>query len=244
MTRSCSWECGLRYGICYWQVKFSRADKGDPNGSPLCYNGAMNIFYLDETPKLCAEMHCDKHVVKMITEYAQLMSSAHRVIDGKLTDVVLPNHKVKKIYLMPGESTQVDVDYEDGDVGFLNPRYKLRPANRSFYAATHINHPCTVWTRSSQLNYYWLFETFSWLLKEYTHRYSRQHACQKLVNSLQNIPSIEKAEFTPPPAAMPPEYKVPGDEVQSYRNFYMGEKSRFAKWTKRPTPTWFKTHDT
>jgi hypothetical protein len=28
-------------------------------------------------------MHCDKHVVKMIIEYAQLMSTAHRVLDGE-----------------------------------------------------------------------------------------------------------------------------------------------------------------
>jgi len=26
----------------------------------------MNIFYLDEDPKLCAQYHCDKHCVKMI----------------------------------------------------------------------------------------------------------------------------------------------------------------------------------
>ena len=42
----------------------------------------MNIFYLDKDPKKCAEMHCDKHVVKMILEYAQLLSTAHRVLDG------------------------------------------------------------------------------------------------------------------------------------------------------------------
>jgi len=33
----------------------------------------MNIFYLDRHPKTCAEMHLDKHVVKMIIEYAQPM---------------------------------------------------------------------------------------------------------------------------------------------------------------------------
>ena len=43
----------------------------------------MNIFYLDKDPKVCAEMHLDKHVVKMIIEYAQLMSTAHRVLDGQ-----------------------------------------------------------------------------------------------------------------------------------------------------------------
>ena len=43
----------------------------------------MNIFYLDADPVKCAQAHVDKHVVKMILEYAQLL--AHRVIDGQLT---------------------------------------------------------------------------------------------------------------------------------------------------------------
>ena len=42
----------------------------------------MNIFYLDPRPDTAAEMHCDKHVVKMIIEYGQLLSTAHRVLDG------------------------------------------------------------------------------------------------------------------------------------------------------------------
>ena len=42
----------------------------------------MNIFYLDRNPKIAAQMHCDKHVVKMVLEYAQILSTAHRVIDG------------------------------------------------------------------------------------------------------------------------------------------------------------------
>jgi hypothetical protein len=42
----------------------------------------MNIFYLSDKPDECAEMHADKHCVKMILEYAQLLSTAHRVLDG------------------------------------------------------------------------------------------------------------------------------------------------------------------
>ena len=42
----------------------------------------MNIFYLHENPEICAEYHCDKHVVKMILETAQMLSTAHRIIDG------------------------------------------------------------------------------------------------------------------------------------------------------------------
>ena len=39
----------------------------------------MNIFLLDEDPKKCAEQHTDKHVVKMILESVQMMSSAVRI---------------------------------------------------------------------------------------------------------------------------------------------------------------------
>ena len=42
----------------------------------------MNIFYLHHDPLICAKMHCDKHVVKMILEYSQLLSTAHHECDG------------------------------------------------------------------------------------------------------------------------------------------------------------------
>jgi len=42
----------------------------------------MNVFYLDSDPKQCAMLHTDKHVVKMILEYSQLLSTAHYVCDG------------------------------------------------------------------------------------------------------------------------------------------------------------------
>jgi hypothetical protein len=39
----------------------------------------MNIFFLDFDVEKCAKYHCDKHVVKMILETAQLLCSAHHV---------------------------------------------------------------------------------------------------------------------------------------------------------------------
>lgn len=36
----------------------------------------MNIFYLDVDPKMAAKYQCDKHVVKMCVETAQLLSNA------------------------------------------------------------------------------------------------------------------------------------------------------------------------
>ena len=48
----------------------------------------MNIFYLDKRPDNAAEMHCDKHCVKMVLEYAQMLSTAHRELDGDVPDIL------------------------------------------------------------------------------------------------------------------------------------------------------------
>ena len=42
----------------------------------------MNIFMLHMNTEENVKLHCDKHVVKMILEYAQMLSTAHRLIDG------------------------------------------------------------------------------------------------------------------------------------------------------------------
>jgi hypothetical protein len=43
----------------------------------------MNIFYLDRDPVEAARLQCDRHVVKMILETAQLLSTAHHELDGE-----------------------------------------------------------------------------------------------------------------------------------------------------------------
>lgn len=37
----------------------------------------MNLFILDEDPVVAASMYCDKHVVKIILEACQMLSTAH-----------------------------------------------------------------------------------------------------------------------------------------------------------------------
>jgi hypothetical protein len=48
----------------------------------------MNIFVLDYDPKSCAQMHCDKHVVKMILETAQLLCGVHHMTNQPNIDEV------------------------------------------------------------------------------------------------------------------------------------------------------------
>ena len=43
----------------------------------------MNIFYLSDDPIEAARAQCDRHVVKMILESAQMLSTAHHVLCGE-----------------------------------------------------------------------------------------------------------------------------------------------------------------
>jgi len=110
------------------------------------------------------------------------------------------------------------------------------------YKAVHFNHPCTVWTRTSKQNYKYLYDLFCALCDEYTFRYKRIHETDmKLRSALwvfpNNIPDIG---FTEPPQAMPDYCKVVGNPIQAYHNYYINEKSRFAKWKLREQPRWYK----
>lgn len=107
------------------------------------------------------------------------------------------------------------------------------------YKLSHKNHPCSIWARESLSNYLYLCELGLELCYEYTYRYGKRHKSQDVIEwCIDNKPNIEDIGFTEPPRAMPDEYKV-DCVVQSYRNYYIGEKSGFANWKNRDTPYWF-----
>lgn len=181
----------------------------------------MNIFYLHSDPRVCAQMHNDKHCIKMILEYAQLLSTAHRVLDGNHAIVLSNSNRKKAVYTLP-----------DNRNGIL-------------YSATHINHPSAIWVRQSEQNYRWLFTLFCELMTEYTYRYGKNHACGKLLTALGRSPKnidMDKP-FTEPTPAMPDEVKVTGDSIASYRKYYLNNKTHLASWSgkinSRNKPAWF-----
>lgn len=175
----------------------------------------MNIFFLDTDPQIAAQYHHDKHVVKMILETAQLLSTAHRVLDGE--------------------------QYVDQSTGRKIKRWKMNDSfiDERLYKATHMNHPSNVWTRESKDNYIWLYKLFVSLCHEYTHRYGKVHAtCKKLAVILGQTPkNIPDVGMTKMPQAMPDQYKA-NDSVQAYRNYYVGAKKSQSKYTNRNEPAW------
>ena len=89
----------------------------------------MNIFRLHDNPTTAAHMMCDKHVVKMVIEYGQLLSTAHRILDGEeYTDRTKAGRRIK--------------------------RWKLREKSleKRIYKACHVNHPSAIWTRENLKN--------------------------------------------------------------------------------------------
>jgi hypothetical protein len=202
----------------------------------------MNIFVLNVQPFAAARDHCDKHLIKMIIEYGQMLSTAHRKLDGEPWQCVIDPHdnngrfKVLNHLLLPGETVEPAFVSRGGG---RPPRWEAIVHNAVCYKAAHINHPCSVWTRSTDANYYWLFQLFEGCLGEYTFRYGREHSAAKLREFLSRAPSkIPRGLQTPFVQAMPEEYKH-ADAVEAYRRFYIGSKSRFARWTNRELPKWF-----
>jgi len=178
----------------------------------------MNIFYLDKDPIKSAKHHCDQHCVKMIIEYAQLLSTAHRVLDGEeYYDRTANNRRIKRWRMS-------DDIMENG-----------------LMKASHVNHPSNKWLRKSKANYEWLFEMWCHLLDEYSHRYGKVHKCTEryeyLKNPPKNIPDRPFA-FTFDDLAMPDDVKH-SDPIRAYRDYYVQYKDRMAKWTSRSIPDWW-----
>lgn len=174
----------------------------------------MNIFYIDRDPEQAARWMVDKHVVKMILETAQLLSTAHRVLDGK--------------------------QYVDSSSGRRIKRWLLSDDREHIlYKATHVNHPSAVWCRTSVSNYIWLSDHFYALLGEYTHRYGKVHKCKSMAYTLQSPPlNLKEWDETPMLCAMDDKYIISEDPVENYRNYYRQGKKDLHKWTNTFAPNW------
>lgn len=54
----------------------------------------MNIFYLHKSPEISAQMVCNSHCIKMIIESAQMLSTAHNILDNSnLPNLYKTTHK-------------------------------------------------------------------------------------------------------------------------------------------------------
>jgi hypothetical protein len=83
----------------------------------------MNIFILDKNPKTCAEYHCDKHVVKMILESAQMLCTV--LSQNNIEVPYKPTHAKHPCTIWASQSV-ANFNWLRDLSKFLNDEYKLR----------------------------------------------------------------------------------------------------------------------
>jgi hypothetical protein len=107
------------------------------------------------------------------------------------------------------------------------------------YKSTHVNHPCVLWVEQSWQNFRWLGELTRALNAEYRYRFDKatDHKSIAVLAAISQQ-QYEDRGLTEFAQAMPDEYKVDGNPVLAYRQFYLGEKMHFARWTRRRVPHW------
>lgn len=188
----------------------------------------MNVFILDYDPVKAAQYQCDKHVVKMAVESAQMLSTAHRLLDG--TKIKVRSKSGKRM-----------IDY------WVLPDER----ENSLMKASHVNHPCNIWTRMSSDKYKWHLKHLRALLDEYTYRYGKVRDMEKYYEPLTQLPKnipdtmmhISIGGPYHPFAIAIGEQKeclVPGRIDETYRRFYFTKRNRFdMRWTRREKPEWF-----
>ena len=170
----------------------------------------MNIFVLSEKTYEAAAQHCDKHVVKMVLEYAQLLSTAHRVLDG--TDNVLPDPRKEELLY---RATHVN-----------HPCSKWVRESAENYAWT--------WELLRSLCDEYYFRYGQHKTTDQKHKVERSGLLNELSHAPVNLDAIGRTPFV---QCMPDQYKD-DDTIQAYRNYYLGEKKHILKFKSRGAPEW------
>ena len=170
----------------------------------------MNRFLIDYHPEAIARQLCDQHITKMPLEEAQMLSHAlHRHMGNE-------------------EETFAD----------FNKRMGLQNGPK-----IHAKHPCTIWAGDTRANYRFALNLLEEMCIEKTLRFGKPHKCQQLIPKFLELEhKIPDGRLTAHPQCFSGHDDLKIDDpwpVQSYRQFYIVDKLRFARYNKcRSMPDW------
>jgi len=196
----------------------------------------MNIFFLALCATECAQMHGDKHVIKMILETAQMLSTIYRFVNGER-----PNIKTDKLRKLMEEKHPV-VHKDDTWIVKCEESCGMKP-----YRMTHYKHGSVLWARQNVENYIWLTQLGLALCEEKLKRYPNNppHKSQPLIEWFANNPpssnyfDAPSSSFTPPYLAMPDNLKSENEEctienhIELYRKYYRSKQEEGIVFYKR-----------
>lgn len=118
-------------------------------------------------------------------------------------------------------------------------KFKYPDVRPPYLTGPIINGELVNWLYSSLSNYNWCVKYGLEISKQYTKRYGKIHKSQAVIEWCKDHqPDISDIGITKMPQIMPDIYKS-DDTINSYRQYYIKEKKRFAKWKLGNIPQWF-----
>lgn len=180
----------------------------------------MNLFFLHHRPDICAEYHCDKHVVKMIIEIVQMLYTAHLLLCSQN----LPKDHYRKI------STH------------MHPTaIWIRKRKENYLYAAEL--ACSIaYEYTRRYNRIHSCEKHALWLKQNLPCFN--NLCEKYKESVVFAfnKNLEAKGMTPVPLCMPSDCYL-SDPIESYRKYYKMYKAYFVRWKTRDVPSWFSFGD-
>lgn len=171
----------------------------------------MNIFVLDRDPKVAAFMMCDKHVVKMILESAQMLSA---VLDCQYDDKHRgeSNDPVIKTFGMPG--------YPKAHAKHPCTLWARKSKRNAMWLVEHMRALCFEYTARYG-------------------KFHKQDGLPMVYEAQLQYCVFEEKDQTEFVQAITNTDLHRDDPVEAYRQYYIQEKAHFAKWRSGLVPEWF-----
>ncbi|KAL6058029.1 39S ribosomal protein L22, mitochondrial [Balamuthia mandrillaris] len=213
----------------------------------------MNLFILSWLVHEAARFHCDKHVVKMIVEATQLLYSAHHVLHTPVrpdwASALVPAHL--KAYRASHVNhpcsiwiRQCRANYMFAvDLGLALCQEYTRRFSRSLSAVSSSSVSWQAFAASSSSASSSLSTTKASSATPCAPSLQRKHSAEAHLRWLSANPppfpqETELMPMTPPALAMPLQFKVEGDAVESYRRYYRGAKQHLLSYKYSDPPEW------
>lgn len=121
----------------------------------------------------------------------------------------------------------------------LSTALRVRHTSMPVYKSTHVNHPCSIWTRENKSNYSWLLKYFNALLMERIARTGKGHKSSALwIYFADGVKLMPDGEMTPFANCTP--HKNTG----TFDAYKLTLKDKWASDKRQPTwkngykPTW------
>lgn len=103
---------------------------------------------------------------------------------------------------------------------------------------TFNHHTLVDWASVSKSNFEWLRDYAIGLSEAFELRYGRKHQTSIDLNNIPVPEELPKVGLTEFPQMIPDRFKLEGNSVEAYRNYYVHEKAKVCNYRKEP-PAWF-----